>query len=548
MSAETETAKLKKPKEIDSAWSPLRYEVFRALWIATIITNIGTWIQQVGATSLMTGINASATMIALVQTATSLPVFFLALPAGAIADAFDRRKLLILTQGWMLLAAALLAVLTYLDLTNGAALLAFTFAIGIGTAVSTPALQAVVPELVPRRELSAAVALSGVAINIARAVGPALGGLLIAATDVEVAFVVNALSFVAVIYVLATWQRPNASTDAQRLPPEPIFSAMRLSLRYLRHSPPLRAVLVRTFAFIFGGSALWALLPVKTQGELGTSPLGYGVLLGMIGAGALLGASFLPRLRALINTDGLVAAASLVFAVATIALAVIKNFSVLCVVLLAAGIAWIVLMSTFNLAAQIAVPAWIKARAIALYFIVFQGGMAMGSLFWGLLAESVDTSVALIAGGAVLAGGLITAWSFRLANLGTEKLEPARAWAMPQLAGEFGSILEDFEGDRRRVLVTIEYKVAPEKAHEFRRAMKAVREERLRDGAAEWHLAAEAEGSNVWIEVFIVPSWTEHLRQHERATESDLDNQMQARKFHIGNEPPSVKHYIVDRT
>ena len=298
-----------------SAWSPLRHPVFRALWVVTIISNVGTWMQNVAAAWLMTSLSQSSVMVALVQTATSLPVFFLALPAGALADVVDRRRLLLLTQSWMLLMAMMLGALTLLNLTTPWTLLLLTFSLGIGAATNAPAWQSCMPELVPREDLPGAVALGSVGFNIARAVGPALGGLVIAAAGPGGAFVLNAISFVGVLAVLYRWQH---TREQNALPAERFVGAIRAGLRYARHAPELQAVLVRAGAFILCGAALWALLPLRSKNELGYGATGYGALLGCLGAGALIGAGVLPALRSRLANDAMISCTSLLFGVANL--------------------------------------------------------------------------------------------------------------------------------------------------------------------------------------------------------------------------------------
>ncbi len=522
-----------------SAWSPLRHPAFRALWVAMLAANVGTWMQQVGAAWLMTSLGASATMIALVQTATSLPVFFLALPAGTFADIFDRRKLLLWSQAWMLFAAALLAALTYAGATTPWVLLVFTFAVGAGVAVGLPAFQAVVPEILPKEEMAAAFTVSGVAMNIARAVGPALSGVVIAASGAEAVFALNALSFLAALYVIRRWRREPIRTE---LPPERVLRAMRAGLRYARHAPALQSVLVRTGAFIFGASALWALLPLRAQRELGTSAAGYGVLLGAIGVGALGGAFVLAWLRRRLRPDALMAAASLVYAAGTVALVLLQDFYVLCAAMMACGAAWMAIMSSLNTAAALSVPAWVKARALALYLLVFQGGLALGSFVWGLVAERAGTGAALFAAGATLAAGVLAGLRYRLSNVGDAELEPALHWDAPQVASEFDGLAQ--EGEGRASMVTVEYYIDPRRAGEFREAMRGVRAERMRHGATYWGLFADASDPSRWVEFFAQPSWTEHLRQHERVTQADRDMEARALAFHILAEPPRATHYV----
>src|SRR3989442_11740045 len=363
-----------------SPWAPLRQPLFRALWIASLASNVGTWMQDVGATWLMTSLTSSPILIALVQAATTLPIFLLALVAGALADVVDRRRLLLVTQSWMVLASGALGVLTLLGLTSAGLLLAFTFLLGLGAALNAPAWQAIIPELVGRRELPAALALNGNAINMARALGPASGGFLVAAAGTGATFLLNAASFLGVIVVLHRWQRPPRQS---LLPAENIMGALFAGLRYVRHAPDLHSVLARSSAFIVFGCALPALLPVIVAFALKGGPVDYGLVLTFFGTGAVLGAVVLPRLRHALSTDGLVNAASLLFGIVLALLAFVPNIALLCVGTGLAGIAWILLLTSFHTSAQAALAPWVRGRGLAVYLLVLYGGMAGGSALWG---------------------------------------------------------------------------------------------------------------------------------------------------------------------
>jgi predicted MFS family arabinose efflux permease/quinol monooxygenase YgiN len=505
--------------------------------MAAVVSNIGTWMHDVGAVWLMTSLAPSPIMVALMQTATSLPFFLLALPAGALADIVDRRRLLLLIQGWMLIAAALLGVLTLMGAITSWLLLAFTFALGLGAAMTTPAWQAITPELVSHEEVPAAVALSGVGINLARAIGPALGGLIVAAAGSQAVFWLNAASFVGVMLVLYRWQRtPRQSA----LPAEHVLGAMRAGVRYVWHAPAMRAVLMRAGLFILCGSAVWALLPLVARRELGLDALGYGGLLGSMGAGAIAGAFVLPKVRQRVVVDRLVAGATVVFAVVTLALVSLRELWGLWVVMFAGGVAWIALMSSFNVAAQAAVPPWVRARGLAVYLLVFQGGMAAGSVLWGAVAARLGIPVALIAAGAGLLLGLLAARRYRLARGEALDLTPSLHWPQP-------TVIVEPPADHGPVLVVVEYHIDPAQAADFARAMQEVRLERLRDGAMRWDLFQDPADPQRYVEIVLVESWVEHLRQHERVTLADREAEARARVLHSGPTPPAVSHLIAVR-
>lgn len=520
-----------------SAWSPLQQPLFRALWIASVASNIGTWMQDVGAAWLMTSLAPSPMMVALVEAATTLPMFMLALPAGAFADIIDRRRLLIFTQGWMLIAATGLGVLTLLGITTPWVLLTFTFLLGLGAAMNAPAWQAIVPELVPIQELPAAIALNSVGFNISRAIGPALGGLVVAAAGPYAAFLLNAVTFLGVIVLLYRWRRPPREST---LPAERLFGAVRAGLRYVRQSPSLRAVLVRSGLFIIFGSALWALLPLFARIELGRGPAGYGTLLTCLGAGAVAGATVLPTIRRSLSIDLIAICATIVFALVLIALAYLRDFRLVCLAMIAGGGAWLTLLSNLNTAVQASVPSWVRARAISVYLLVFFGGFAGGSTIWGATATHLGLKTTFVIASIGMLLGLLAALHYRLKDFEGLDLSPTKRWPAPTMAHKV-------ELDHGPVLVTIEYKIDPLRSHDFANAMYNVSTLRLRDGAVSWNLFKDTSDPGRYLETFIVESWLEHLRQHERVTVADRELLDWVLTFHIGDKPPVVSHFIAER-
>lgn len=520
-----------------ASWSPLRLPLFRALWIATVFSNVGTWLHGVGAAWLMTTLTPSPVMVALVQAATSLPMFLLALPAGAVADVVDRRKLLLATQAWMCAVAAALGLATLGGDIGPWLLLAFTFLLGLGAALNLPAWQAITPELVPAAELPAAVALGSVGFNVARAVGPALGGLLVAAAGPEATFILNALSFVGVLVVLVRWRRP---PEEQLLPAERFFGALRAGVRYVRHAPEVRSVILRGGAFILCASSLWALLPVVARERLGSGPAGYGGLLAALGLGAVAGAVALPHLKRNNTTDLVVAAASLVFAGATAALALTRRYELAALALLLAGGGWLSLLSSLNVAIQTSVPSWVRARALSVYMLFFFAGLAGGSVLWGAVAARAGPEAALLAAAGGIVVGLAVTGRYSLPSGEGLNLAPSRHWPVPIVHHEPAP-------HRGPVMVTLEYLVDPARAREFTRAMQEMRRIRLRDGAFEWGLFADAADPGRLTELYLVESWLEHLRQHQRITVSDREVEERVRAFHLGPEPPRVQHLIGKR-
>jgi predicted MFS family arabinose efflux permease len=383
------------------AWSPFQHRDFALLWTAALLSNTGSWMHEAAAGWLMSSLAPTPSMVAMVQAATTLPVFLLALPAGALADRADRRRLLLLVQGYMLLLAALLGVLVVTHTANTTWLLAITFGLGVGTAITVPTWQAILPQLVPRANLPPAVALHAVGINLSRAIGPALGGLLIVGLGIAWPFFFNALSFVAIIAALWLW-RPAAATPAPHA--ESLFASIRTGLAHAPGNRMLRNTLLRSAAFYLFGSAYWALLPLIARQQLHGDARLFGVLVGCIGAGAVAGALWLPRLRARVGLDGTLIAGTIGTALAMAGYALLKVPVLGMLTSLTAGAAWIAALSSLNVAAQLAVPDWIRARGMALYSAVFYGCLAAGSMAWGQIANRIGLTPALLiaAAGAVL--------------------------------------------------------------------------------------------------------------------------------------------------
>jgi MFS family permease/quinol monooxygenase YgiN len=516
---------------------PLSFPVFRSLWIATIISNVGTWMHDVGAGWLMTSLSPSPLLVALVQTATTLPMFLLALPAGALADIVDRRKILLAAQMLGLLSAAMLAFLTFNDLVTPEVLLGATFMLGTAAALSAPVFQAIVPELVDKQALPDAIALNSLGVNISRAVGPALGGVIVALAGTPAVFALNALSVVAVLLVLFTWKRPET---VHALPSEHFFGALKAGYRYTRHSPAMRLVLIRAVGFFMFGSALWAMLPLIARRELGLDAAGYGALLGCMGAGAVLGAILLKRLRKQISANTISVGATLLFALATLALALVPNAWIAGAVMFAAGLAWIGMLTSLNVAAQMASPGWVKARALAVYLLVFQGAMTGGSILWGSLATSTSVATALVVAAAGQAVALLLAFRWRLPQDSTTDLAPSNHWAEPVVSVQPAD-------DRGPVLIEIEYRVEPARLAEFVSALRKFHSVRQRDGAIRWDVWEDVAEPGRVIESFVVESWVEHQRQHARVTHADQLDQQTLQAFHVGDQPPVVRHMLRPR-
>jgi len=508
--------------------------MFRAMWLAVLASNIGTWVHDVAAAWVIAENTGSPFMVAAVQAATTLPVVLLALFAGTLADIVDRRRHLILTQLWMLLVASTLALLAHLGQLTPWTLVGLTFALGIGAAMAMPAQQATTPELVPRSLLAPAVALGALNMNVARSIGPALGGLIVAQWSVAWAFALNALSFLGLLLVLIRWRRePNAST----LPPESFGVALRAGLRYATHATVFRSVLIKAGLFFMSASAFTALLPIVVRQELQAGVGAYGLLMGCIGVGAITGALLLPALRARLDPDRLVLVATLTFACGIVALAFVRELNVLYLVSLINGFAWISVLSSMQIAAQSSVPAWVRARTLSLYIVIFSGGMAFGSLAWGALAQQHSTALALaVAGACTGLAGLIGRF-FRLGDAATLNVMPSGHWPQPV-------VVADVTGDRGPVLVTIEYRIGPDRRREFLTLMQRLGRSRRRDGAVQWGVMEDTTSPGVYLEYFMLSSWMEHLRQHERVTLDERALQDEIRALHIGSAVPLVRHFV----
>jgi MFS family permease len=517
-----------------SAWRPLFEPIFRALWIASLASNVGTWMQNVAGTWLMTSLSSSPVMVALMQTATSLPIFLLALPAGALADVVDRRRLLLITQAWMLIAAALLGILTLFGTTRPWILLSLTFLLGLGAAANAPAWQAIVSELVPKSELPAAVALNSLGFNAARAIGPALGGVVVAIAGAGAVFLLNAMSFFGVVIVLFYWQRP---IQQSLLPAERTIGAVRTGIRYVRNAPVLHAVLLRSSLFIMFGTAFWALLPLLVRYNLKLGPAGYGMLLGVFGFGAVAGAAVLPHFRQKVSIDKVSVLSTALYAAGLIILAFLHNMIVVCMAIIIEGAAWLILLSSYNTIVQTVVPSWVRGRALAVYLFLFFGGMAAGSILWGAVAAHVGTNIALFLAALGLVASLIATRSYLLPLSDGLNLEPSMDWPAPIVAGDLH--LEDGP-----VLVTIEYRIDPERSKGFASVMYAVGRIRKRDGAVRWALFGDTAIPGRYIETFIVESWADHLRQHERVSVADREIFDHIQTYTIGDARPAVSHFI----
>lgn len=517
--------------------SPLSIPIFRAVWIASLVSNFGGLIQSVGASWLMTSLSGSPQMIALVQASTTLPIMLLSLVAGAIADNLDRRRVMLTAQIFMLLVSALLSAFAWAGWLTPWSLLTFTFLIGCGTALNGPAWQASVGDMVPRAALPGAVTLNSMGFNIARSVGPAVGGALVAAAGTAAAFLANAVSYLGLIAVLARW-RPDR--PERTLPSEPLGTAMVAGVRYVAMSPGLRVVLLRSLVFGIAASAVPALMPLVARDLIGGGPLTYGMLLGGFGVGAITGALASTRLRGRYRPEQVVRAAVLALSAGAAIVGVGRALPITILGLMLAGAGWVLALSNFNVAVQLSTPRWVVARALALYQMAAFGGMAVGSWMFGLTAEMSGVSVALVSAAALQLVSLGLAFLMPLPSTDGLDLD-LRAWEVPHtevpVASRSGPIV-----------ITIEYRIAAADVPRFLVAMDERRRIRRRDGARHWTLLRDLMEADLWIERYHVATWLDYVRHNQRRTHADSENSSAILSLHQGGELPIVHRRIERQT
>jgi predicted MFS family arabinose efflux permease len=493
-----------------SAWSPLRHEPFRSLWIAQFVSNVGGFMQVVGAVWLMGSLGGTPAMVALVQTAMSIPVFFFSLPAGALADLIDRRWLILWMQVAMLVLALLLALLASAELVTPALLLLLTFALASGRALNTPAWTSVQQDIVPRSEFPQAVTLGAASQNLARVIGPAIGGFILALTAPQTVFVANAITFLGVVLVIWRW-RPTPETHPRST--ERLAAALRAGVRYAWYASSVRAVLVRTVALTIPASATVALLPVVARDELGLDATGYGTLLSCYGVGAVLASFVLPALRMRFGPDRTIAVGIAAIAFNLVALVLVRSPVVLGATLIVGGSGWLMSLSSLNVAAQISLPRWVRSRGIGLFFLAFQGGIGVGSAAFGAIADAAGLPAAYTTATVALVAGFFATRGFSLARIDKLELEPAAGLA------EIRPLAALPEG--AAVVITTEYRVPADRRDDFRTMIARVSRMRRRIGAREWRLVPDPADPECQIETYRARSWNEHLDTRARMTVSD---------------------------
>ena len=517
---------------------PLRHEAFRLLWLATLVSNLGGLVQSVGAGWLMTTLTDSHNMIALVQASTTLPIMVFSIAAGALADNFDRRTVMLVAQFGMMVVSIMLAMLAFLGLLNPWLLLGFTFLIGCGTALFNPSWQASMGDIVPRGDLPGAVTLNAMGFNMMRSVGPAVGGLIVALAGAAAAFAVNAISYVPLIYALTRWkpERP-----PNRLPRENFASAMWAGIRYVSLSPNLTTVLFRGFLFGFSATAILALLPSVADEYVGGGALAYGTLLGSFGLGAIGGAFLNGRIRERYSNEIIVRLACIGFAASSVALGYSRDPLLSHFALLPAGACWVMALSLFNVSIQLSSPRWVVGRALSLYQTATFGGMAAGSWIWGLSADALGPDAALALAGSTMLLCALVGFRLPLPQFNARDLNPLDTFHEPILK-------LDLRPRSGPIMVMIDYRIDQADIPEFLALMAARRHIRIRDGARQWALLRDLEHPETWTESYHVPTWIDYMRHHMRRTKADSENTDLIRALHRGGSPPVVRRMIERQT
>jgi MFS family permease len=519
-----------------SAFSPFRSHIFLAMWIASLLSNFGSLIQNVGATWLMTSLAPSADMVALVQVSAVLPIVLFSLPAGAAADVWDRRVIMLVAQGAMLVVSAALAILAWFGQVTSWLLVALTFLLGMGAALYGPPWQSSVREQVPLSDLPAAVALNSVAFNLARAVGPALGGAIVAWAGAKVAFGINAISYLGLIAVLLAWKRPPVEA---RLPPETMAAAMLAGLRFARLSHSLQTVLVRGAAFGFFAAALWALIPLVAKDLLSGGAITYGLLLAAFGGGAVAGALGGGLIRERLTNEMIVAGGSAAFGGAGLVAAFSPFLASTFLALVVGGAAWLLVLSTFNVTVQLRTPRWVVGRAMAIYQAGVFGGLSLGAWLWGVVAENYGVPTSLIAADLALVATALLGRILPMPATDQINLEPA-ALADP----ENGSSMPSLDPDSGPVVASTEYRITPSDVRAFLSTTRRLQRMRRRNGARRWALLHDAADPEIWIERFETPTWLDHMRVRDRMTVIDRKIEEEVLTYHRGEAPPFTRYLL----
>lgn len=519
-----------------SPWAPFQHRAFLWLWLGVVAASIGAWGQTVGAQWLFVNDPNASAIVPLVQTASQLPVMLLALPAGVLADAFDRRWLLFGIQVYFVVVATLLAVLTALGMMPPALLLAFTFAVGCGAAMLQPVWQSLIAEIVPRDKLAAATRLDMVSVNVSRAAGPALAGLVIAHLGVPPVFVINAAAGCALAFVLLAWRRPPAIRGER----ERFLPALRAGARYVRHEPVIRRILLRFAIFVSPASAVWALLPLIANHQMGVGADGYGLLFASMGVGALIAAFNLGRVKEYLSSNSVLILAAAAYACAFGVLAFASSIWIAVPLLVVCGFGWTATVATTNSELQLFLPGWVRARGIAIYVMVFLGTQAVSAAIWGLVTQFAGLQVSVVVAAALVGCSAVAGRLLRVEEVQQMDRSTLSYWRAPAVAVEP-------DPTAGPVVISVEYEVADDEEAAFLNAMQDLRRSRLRSGASRWDIYRVGESPNIFLEQFEVPTWQEHKRQHEgRLTAQDKAIEDAAFAHAIGT--PRTQHLLPPST
>jgi len=518
---------------IQSVWGPLKIPVFRMLWCTWLAANISMWMNDVAAAWMMTSLTTSPIWVALVQTASTLPVFLLGLPSGALADILDRRRYFIITQFWLAGTAVVLCIAVLLDIITPPLLLALSFANGIGLAMRWPVFSALIPEVVPRPQLPSALALNGVSMNASRIIGPLVAGALIASAGTAYVFVLNAILSLFSGFVIMRWRREHSPSPLGR---ERLLSAMRVGMQFVSQSARLRSVFIRVALFFLHSTALLALLPLLARRLQGGDAGTFTLLLASMGAGAITVVMLLPRIRQFLNGNRLVMAGALLQSLATLIMAFAPNVYVAVPAIFLGGMAWLCTANSLSVTAQMALPDWVRARGMSMYQMAIMGGTALGAALWGQVATVSSLTVSLVTAAATGSIAMFLAIRLMKDSGQQEDLTPSREFKVPE---------EQTAPPTGHVVVTFEYRIDPARATAFVALMQQSRRSRLRQGALSWELLHDLGEPGRYIEQVVDESWTEHLRRFDRITAADVALRDRKLAFHVAAEPPVVTRYAM---
>jgi MFS family permease len=523
-----------------SGLNPFRDSLYRALWIAALFSYVGAAMYDVGASWLMTSLAPNPLFVSLITTASTLPIFLFALPSGALSDIFDRRNILLITCGYMFTISIILGMLTIVGVTTPSILLILTFAMGAGTTMIRTPIIPTMSALVPRSQLPAALTLSAVASNIGRAVGPTVGGFIVAAIAPWAVFFLNSASFIVMIMVLIRLPRKD-NIQQSSLPPENIIGAIRAQIRYVRYSQAARVLIVRAGLFTLCGSALLSLLPLLAKLELRLDSTGFGLLLGSFGTGAIIGGiAILPKLRPGVSVESLITGSIVLLAVVIFAMGYVRDFGILCIVMGAGGVAYITILSKLYTIGMKSAPKWIGARVLAVYLLILNGGLVVGSVIWGTIANAFGIPITLSIASSALATTIIARKRYSTTFVDDLDFTPASSdhWSLPP------QLPVDSPGNDAQALITIEYKIDPKLSDEFEQSVRELGRILKSEGMAYWELFQDPADIGQYIEIRIADTWTDHMRHHERVTKNIQIMEDRIRALLKDGPQPIVSHYI----